>query len=380
MSTSPDSFFPTLAQALRVLAPGDVPASNAARAFNLQLARIDKLKTQLDDLDTLGQTHRVELHRWVAPLQQRQRQRMRDMALWLAECLQVKTLSRLQHDTANDALCRLAQTLAEEGDTAMAALHDQHSRHTLAQKKQAAADALRAKLEAVLGEPLADTDPDAPVEELLRAGMARWREAQDAAQARRRDKKNARKARQKPGAEQEQAQAQQADADTQLRTLFRQLASALHPDREPDAQERLRKTVLMSEANAAYGRKDLVTLMQIQLRAELADPAAVSRLADDKLAALTLLLKQQVAELERERAARQQRLAAEFDLPPGAVTNPNTLKQSLLAQVDALEQAVAQLEHDLKQTQEPAGLKRWLNAQRSAPSSERANRDPDDYC
>lgn len=380
MSISPDSFPPTLTQALRVLAPGDVPASSAARAFNLQLTRIDKLKAQLDALDTLGQSHRVELHRWVAPLQQRQRQRTRDMALWLAECLQGKTLSRLQHDTATEALCRLAQTLAEEGDKTMAALHDQHSRYTLAQKKQAAADALRAKLEAVLGEPLADTDPDAPMEELLRAGMARWREAQDAAQARRRDKKSARKARQKPGAEQEQAQAQQADADTQLRTLFRQLASALHPDREPDPQERLRKTALMSEANAAYGRKDLVTLMQIQLRAELADPAAVSRLADDKLAALTLLLKQQVAELERERAARQQRLAAEFDLPLGAVSNPNTFKQSLLAQVDALEQAVAQLEHDLEQMQESAGLKRWLNAQRSAPSSVRANRDPDDYC
>jgi len=380
LSTSPDSFPPTLTQALRVLAPGDVPASSAARAFNLQLTRIDKLKAQLDALDTLGQSHRVELHRWVAPLQQRQRQRTRDMALWLAECLQGKTLSRLQHDTATEALCRLAQTLAEEGDKTMAALHDQHSRHTLAQKKQAAADALRAKLEAVLGEPLADTDPDAPMEELLRAGMARWREAQDAAQAHRRDKKNARKARQKPGAEQTQAQVQQADADTQLRTLFRQLVSALHPDREPDAQERLRKTALMSEANAAYGRKDLVTLMQIQLRAELADPTAVSRLADDKLAALTLLLKQQVAELERERAARQQRLAAEFDLPPGAVSNPNTFKQSLLAQVDALEQAVAQLEHDLEQMQEPAGLKRWLNAQRSAPSTARANRDPDDYC
>lgn len=380
MSFSPDSFPPTVAQTLRVLAPDDLPASSAARAFNLQLARIDKLKAQLDALDTLGQSHRVELHRWVAPLQQRQRQRTREMALWLAECLQCKTLSRLQHDTATEALCRLAQTLADEGDTTMAALHDQHSRHTLAQKKQAAADALRAKLEAVLGEPLAETDPDAPMEELLRAGMARWREAQDAAQARRRDKKNARKARQKPGAEQEQAQAQQADADTQLRTLFRQLASALHPDREPDAQERLRKTALMSEANAAYGRKDLVTLMQIQLRAELADPAAVSRLADDKLAALTLLLKQQVAELERERAARQERLAAEFDLPPGAVTNPNTLKHNLLAQVEALERDVAQLERDLEQVQEPAGLKRWLNAQRSQPKHNRSDRDPDDYC
>jgi hypothetical protein len=184
----------------------------------------------------------------------------------------------------------------------------------------------------------------------------------------------------------EDALGQPLDMDAQdesldpMEALFRQLASALHPDREPDAQERLRKTALMSEANAAYGRKDLVTLMQIQLRAELADPAAVSRLADDNLAALPLLLKQQVAELERERAARQQRLAAEFDLPPGAVSNPNTFKQSLLAQVDALEQAGAQLEHDLEQMQEPAGLKRWLNAQRSAPSSVRANRDPDDYC
>lgn len=377
MSTRPDSFSPTVAQALRVQPPGDVPASSAARAFNLQLTRIDKLKAQLDALDALGQSHRMELHRWVAPLQQRQRQRMRDMALWLAECLQGKTLSRLQHDTATEALCHLAQTLADGGDATMVALHDRHSRLTLAQKKQAAADALRARLEAVLGEPLADTDPDAPVEALLRAGMARWREAQDAAQARRREKKNARKARQKPGAEQAQALAQQVDADTQLRTLFRQLASALHPDREPDAQERLRKTALMSEANAAYGRKDLVTLMQIQLRAELADPQAVSRLADDKLAALTLLLKQQVAELERERAARQERLAAEFDLPPGAVTNPNTLRHSLQAQVEALETAVAQLERDWAQVQAPAGLKRWLNAQRSQPKSARSDFDSD---
>lgn len=378
MSAPHDSHLPQAA-ALRVLSPGERPASPAVRAFNLQLTRIDKLKVQLAELDALAQSHRVELHRWVAPLQQRQRNCMRELALGLAGQLQGKALSRLQQDTATEALCRLAQTLAEEGDAAMAALHDQHSRQTLAQKKQAAADALRARLEDVLGEPLAGAGEDASMDELLRAGMARLRESQDEEQARRQAKLKARKARQKPGTEQGKAQAQQADAETQLRTLFRQLASALHPDREPDPQERLRKTALMSEANAAYGRKDLVTLMQIQLRAELADPAAVSRMADDKLAALTLLLKQQVADLERERAARQQRLAGEFDLPPGQATNPNTLKQHLLAQVDALESAVAQLEHDLEQVREPAALKRWLNQQREAPRRVRADRDLDDY-
>ena len=44
----------------------------------------------------------------------------------------------------------------------------------------------------------------------------------------------------------------EADAKSAIRTVFRQLASALHPDREPDEQERLRKTGLMSEVNAAY--------------------------------------------------------------------------------------------------------------------------------
>lgn len=368
------------ATALQALAPGEQPLTAAARAFNLQLTRVDKLKAQLDELDVLGQTHRAERHRWLAPLQAQRRQRMRDLALALEAQLQGKALSRVQQTTATGALCGLAQTLADEGEADMEALHDRHSRQTLAQKKQAAADALRVRLEAALGETLADDGQALSAEELLREGMARWRAAQEEAQARRQAKAQARKARQKPGARQAEEQAQAADADTQLRTLFRQLASALHPDREPDEAERQRKTALMSEANTAYARKDLVTLMQIQLRAELADPAAVSRLADDRLAALTLLLKQQVAGLERERAARQGQLAAEFDLPHGQVANPNTLRQHLLGQVQALESAVAQLAHDLAQVQDAADLKRWLNRQRDTPRAARADRDPDDYC
>ena len=365
---------------LRALPPGEQPASPALRMFNLQLTRVDKLRAQLDELDALGQSHRADRHRWLSPLQQQRRQHMRTVALALAQHLQDKALSRVQQATATEALCELAQTLASEGDADMAALHDRHSPQTLAQKKQAAADALRVRLEAALGEPLAAEGETLSADELVREGLARWKAEREAAQARRQAKAQARKARQKPGTAQAVAQTQAADAETQLRTLFRQLASALHPDREPDEAERVRKTALMSEANTAYARKDLVTLMQIQLRAELADPAAISRLADDRLAALTLLLKQQVAGLERERAARQGQLAAEFDLPHQQVANPNTLKQALLSQVAALEVQVAQLAQDLAATQDVASLKRWLNRRREAPRpAVHADRDPDDY-
>jgi hypothetical protein len=355
---------PTNATALRVLPPGAQPLSAAARAYNLQLSRVDKLRSQLAELDALGQQHRQALHTTVEPLRRQLAQAQRDLALALDEHLQGKLLSRVQADTARSVLCGLARGLAEAGDAAMRELHDRHSPRTLVQLKQDVADALRQRLEAVLGEPLDDEGQDLSAEQLLRAGMERLRRSQDEAQERKRAAAQAKRARRKPGSVERQTE--QQDADTLLRRLFRQLASALHPDRESDPQARLRKTALMSEANAAYERRDLVTLLQIQSRAELADPEAVHKLSDARLASLTLLLKAQVAELERERAGRQNALAGEFDLPEGVSPNANTLLQHRIDQARALDGALAQLQRDQQQVDDPVRLKRWLNAQRDA--------------
>ena len=357
MSTSPHD-----ATALRVLPPSAQALSAAARAYNLQLSRVDKLRSQLAELDGLGQMHRQALHTAVEPLRRQLAGEQRALALALDEHLQVKLLSRVQADTARSVLCGLARGLAEAGDAAMRELHDRHSPRTLAQLKQDAADALRRRLETVLGEPLDDGGQELSAEQLLRAGMERLRRSQDEAQQRKREAAQAKRARKKPGAAAHQTE--QHDADTLLRRLFRQLASALHPDRETDPQARLRKTALMSEANAAYEKRDLVTLLQIQSRAELADPEAVHKLSDARLASLTLLLKAQVAELERERAGRQSALADEFDLPEGISPNANTLLQNRIDQARALETALAQLRADLVQAEDPVRLKRWLNAQR----------------
>jgi hypothetical protein len=148
-----------------------------------------------------------------------------------------------------------------------------------------------------------------------------------------------------------------------LRKLFRQLASSLHPDREPDAQARLAKTALMSEANAAYERRDLVALLQIQQKALGADAQAAALMSEDKLAEWTLLIKQQVADLERERAAHSERLAAEFELAPGFNLTAFSLQTTLRQQVVDLEHELALMQRDLQLVQDDAALKRWLNEQ-----------------
>ena len=61
------------------------------------------------------------------------------------------------------------------------------------------------------------------------------------------------------------------------------------------------------------------------------------------------------------------------------MANPNTLRQHLLSQVNALELTVADLAQDLAAARDAATLKRWLNAQRERPRPVRADRDPDDY-
>jgi hypothetical protein len=235
----------------------------------------------------------------------------------------------------------------------------------LAEQALAESQAMRAGMEAAFGASLDDLPPDASIEQILAAGMANMREQEERADEDKRARAERRQANKKakPAPAQTQAQAKLDNAASLLRGLFRQLASALHPDREQDATARERKTALMGQANAAYGRKDLLALLQLQQEAGLADLLGSGTLAEEQLAAMTLLLKQQVADLERERVGRQDALAQEFQLSRGMGVTPRTLQMVLLEQVEELEMALDLMQADATLVQSDAGFKRWLKTQ-----------------
>jgi hypothetical protein len=118
------------------------------------------------------------------------------------------------------------------------------------------------------------------------------------------------------------------------------------------------KTALMSEANAANERRDWLALLDIQQRAAISTPASPA--SDAQLVEVTVLLKQQVAEQERQRAALNDRLADEFDLPPGSGVTAERLTAALSQQAQVLQAKVDQLEAAALQVQDTAALKRWL--------------------
>lgn len=366
------------ASALRVVAQSST-MSPEMKAFNRALVRIDKIKTQMADMEATCQAHQQAKQAELQPLLAQETQLIREMVLFLDGHLELKSLSKTQRKTATTLLLTLAASLASHGDAEMAELHDRRSPQTLddieKESAKAAAMSFQDMMEHVLGERTPDLDGMDDPEEMMRASLRHIEKLQEEDRLRREAASAARKAKRKPSAAQEQAQAAQEHADVTLKTIFRQIASRLHPDREPDEQERLRKTALMSEANAAYDRKDLVALMNIQLQAEMVDRDHASRLSAERLAALTLLLKQQAAELERERQMAQQRWMHQLNVPFGLSLQPAMLRSWLNQTLSEYNERLTHWREDLAQVQEETGFRAWLNEQTKVlKEQERAQR------
>ncbi len=338
-------------------------SSEAGQAWQQQLARLERLQRQIDDLEVLARQEREWRQRELQPLRQRRRELAVGLAQGLAERLHDKALSERQRQVARQRVCDLAAQMADEGDTAMRDLHDRHSPRSWQQRRREAAQDLRLRLEARLGEVLDLGEVPLSPELVWRVGLEKLRELREGRRGQRQARAQARQAGRAPAAAQDAAQAQAAEADQTLRQLYRQLASAWHPDREPDEQERQRKTVLMGQANAAYERRDLLSLLRLQeLAVQDGMTGGGQTPADERLAAMTLLLRRQVAERERARAALQSELGLEFDLPLGQAAQPQTLAADRQAKQQALQRAVQALERDRDSLDSWADLKRWLNA------------------
>ena len=119
----------------------------------------------------------------------------------------------------------------------------------------------------------------------------------------------------------------------------------------------------MSEANAAYGRQDLVALLHLQLRIAQTDTQDLLQQPEERIAAMSVLLKQQAAELESELFGRQAQLEHELDVDFFQMPSAALLQSYLTLQQSVLKEDLASMESDLQAVQDDAGFKRWLKTQ-----------------
>lgn len=356
--------------------PGDqAPLTPAQQRFNALLARIEQLSGQIERLQAWSDRHRyahIQALRESVQLAQAHR---KSLLLFVHERLQTADFTERQQRMARGLVRGLIDHLAASADPQVQALADLYvsEEDTLeaAQEQAEAAQRLRERIEEALGQPIEKAGQYQTPEEMMQAGMRQWQRQQEADEQRKAAKRAAKKAHkraQKKSAAAEKGEVppavlREADAKSAIRTVFRQLASALHPDREPDEQERLRKTALMSEVNAAYEKNELSTLLRLQIQVTQVNPQNATRMADAQLIAMASLLKEQVAALEDDLDALQSRLSRELCVPVRADVDEAAMTQALQRiQADQRHNADS-LAADLRRIQNDAELKRWLKEQ-----------------
>jgi hypothetical protein len=359
----------------RVLAVG-IPAhaerSAAQQRFNALLARVASLSAAIESLQHLSDTHRITHLNQMASLRLQADGLCKQLLVFLHERVQSDAFTATHRRMASQlivAMCKsLKHTQDAELQTIQNAHHSEEDAQALADDARATAVHAKQVFEALFGRTIQGEEEFDSVDAVFQAGLRQYH----AEQERLEEKRQVRKAKKKPATRQQHDAQQKMDAKTALRTVYRQLASALHPDREPDEAERQRKNDLMSSVNAAYDRQNLSELLKLQLQIAQIDSASLGRIADDKLNAMSLLLAEQVAALEKDHAQAEFEIQHVFGVNPSEHVSPERFAQALRLKVRDREHDVHVLERDLQRIHNDAELKRWLKEQAQLAKQARA--------
>jgi hypothetical protein len=348
------------------------PASKAQQTFRRLIAQLETRREHLQRWQAYAYRYNERMAAEFSPLEAELLAGQRKMVLLLDELLSQPAgragLRRLERAKLCQMLLNLASDLLDDGpDAELEALHDKYSKVSHAQARQSEIDVTQAMLEDVFGCDIGAGGSAASVDELLEKAQHEMR--QRVADGARRAEEERQAGQPRGGAKAGSAKAAAAQARREkaasevgqsVREVYRKLASALHPDREPDAAARQRKTAMMQRVNQAYDARDLLTLLGLQLEIEQIDAQHLANVPAARLAHYNQVLREQLLELgtEIERCVHPFRHALGWARAHAVV--PETVDRRLSADIARMRAGLRELEEDLAGFRDPAYLRKAL--------------------
>lgn len=275
--------------------------------------------------------------------------------------------SRAERSTLREMLCENVEALlsVHGADAELQALFDKHSEIDYETTKRAELERLKAHAEDLTGVELGDQDGIHSEDDLVQRVYEQMKAAQDAQEeASTRQRKHSRTQDRAIGAAQLAKQS--------LREIYRKLASAVHPDREPDPQRRANKTALMQKINQAYATNDLLSLFQMQMQLEHIDADHLAKVSAQRLKQYNKLLAEQLATTKAVIRELETGWCMDFGLERSSDLSPQHLRQFIVRQARRLRAEIAREKQFLDILANKAGMRRWLKQR------DRFSRDDDD--
>ena len=367
---------------VRIAPQTDQPnLSKGQKAFNTLVKKIEASRKDLGLWQAASVAYQQKVASDCMPLLKTFSGLRIDLLHALDRALDRHVLTKAERRVVQNHICEMADDLiGQTGDESLKALYNKHSDGDFDAEQVAAAQALKSNMADIFGLDLGDGkfDPTSP-EDLIEKIQAEMEKAHLIGL----EEEDRRSQRKKTPRQQARAEKAKLEADTtslSIREVYRKLASALHPDREPDAAERARKTGLMQRVNQAYGKKDLLQLLELQLELEHIDAKAISGLSEDRLKHFNKILKEQLAELEQEILQFEMPLRAGFNLPPYMALLPGNVLPYLLRDMADMRRDIKRVKIEMEVTQDLNAFKGWIKIRKQeAKTLEKQMRESDDF-
>jgi hypothetical protein len=355
------------------IATGHDPShlSKGQKAFNALIKQIEKRRAHLADWEAAIPPYQQKYASDLVPLVETSV----DLQVKLVHCLDrasdQKGLTGTERRKIASLITELSgELVAQRDDAELKAIYNKYSRSDYDSEEAAAVKGMKSMLEDVLGFELGDDLDISSPEDMLARAQAQMHERQTQYDADRQaweEHPGKRKKSAKQIAREARQQAEEQQISQSIREVYRKLASALHPDREADPQERDRKTALMQRANQAYEKNNLLQLLELQLELEHIDQAVINNISEGRLKHYNKILKEQLVELEQEIMLVEDRFKAQFGMSPFVNVSPGTIMRSLAGDIAGVRHAIRDLKRDLLVFDDIKKVKAWLKNLRRRP-------------
>lgn len=352
--------------------------SKEQKTFNSRMQQIEKLRARLAAWDEATIDYQREYTAKLIPLLDRAFKLEVNLAHTLDRTFAFKGLTKTERHLLQEIVCELTAELLEEvDDPDLKALYNKHGRADYDVEERQRVDGMKDLFHDMFGIDLGADGKIESMDDLIDRAHARLAQEAQRAQAGEAAREEAqtqtgsgeeKRARRKKSARQQErevrAAAEAKATDLSIRDIYRKLASALHPDREPDPAERERKTALMQRINQAYDRRDLLQLLELQLELEHIDRDHLARLSEDRLRHYNAVLKDQIDELKGGLLRVEYEFRMRFGIDPFARLKPETVLRDLADDVRAMQRQIREHERELSLLGDVKGVRSWLKEMR----------------
>lgn len=356
------------------------PATKAERTFRELVDGIARKRASLKVWQAYELRYNRRLVDDIDPLQTQLHQAQRQWVILIDDLLDTgdheRRLGRTHRLKLKHLLLDVIGQLLENGrDEALEALHDKYSDVSHEEARRSEMAMAQSLLSDVFGLDVGDDHGATTTDELLRHAQRKLEEraqADDTAADEDRAPRDADRAADNPRRDAALARRERAakDVSQSLRDVYRKLASVLHPDREQDADARQRKTLLMQRVNQAYGAKDLLTLLNLQLEIEQIAAEHLTSITPKRLTHYNKILREQLVELEAELESLVRPFRYSIGSNARATLTPEVVDQHLNASVAQLRRAIRQVRDDLVGFRNPLYVRGWLEQYESEPNAD----------